>query len=85
VRLVSAADKLHNLQTLLRDYRKDGEEVWDRFNANREQQLWFYHSVTDALRATGDHRALVDELDRTLLDVEHCCTPVEGPQPPSSV
>jgi (p)ppGpp synthase/HD superfamily hydrolase len=30
--LVSAADKLHNVQSLLRDYRVVGDALWERFN-----------------------------------------------------
>src|SRR5688500_1386536 len=30
--LVSAADKLHNLHALLRDYRSVGDRLWERFN-----------------------------------------------------
>ncbi len=30
-RLVSAADKLHNVRTILADYRRDGESIWKRF------------------------------------------------------
>ena len=29
-RLVSASDKLHNVRTILADYRKDGEAIWKR-------------------------------------------------------
>jgi (p)ppGpp synthase/HD superfamily hydrolase len=31
-RLVAAADKLHNLQSLLDDLRRHGPQVWTRFN-----------------------------------------------------
>jgi len=40
--LVSTADKLHNLESTLLDYEKSGSIIWDRFNAPREKQIWFY-------------------------------------------
>ena len=49
VKLVSAADKLHNLQCLRRDLARHGETIWARFNAGREDQLWYYRSVVEAL------------------------------------
>jgi (p)ppGpp synthase/HD superfamily hydrolase len=49
VKLVSAADKLHNLQCLRRDLARQGETVWARFNAGKEDQLWYYRSVVEAL------------------------------------
>jgi (p)ppGpp synthase/HD superfamily hydrolase len=48
--LVSCADKVHNLMTILEDYRTLGDELWSRFNAGKKQQLWWYESV---LRVTS--------------------------------
>jgi (p)ppGpp synthase/HD superfamily hydrolase len=39
---VSLADKLHNARSILTDLRADGEVVWDRFNAGRTEQAWYY-------------------------------------------
>ena len=39
VRLVSAADKLHNARAILKDYRELGESLWDRFNGGKEGTL----------------------------------------------
>lgn len=39
---VSLADKLHNARSILVDLRADGEAVWDRFNAGRAEQAWYY-------------------------------------------
>jgi (p)ppGpp synthase/HD superfamily hydrolase len=61
-RRVSCADKLHNARSLLRDYRLEGERVWDRFSAPAEEQLWYYRSVVAALRQPGRTR-LLDELE----------------------
>lgn len=49
VKLVSAADKFHNVQCLRRDLDRYGEAVWARFNAGREDQVWYYRSVVEAL------------------------------------
>jgi hypothetical protein len=45
VLLVSGADKLHNLRSILADYRVEGEALWDRFNSNRVQLLWYYSQL----------------------------------------
>jgi (p)ppGpp synthase/HD superfamily hydrolase len=44
---VSLADKVHNVRTILRDYRALGEPLWDRFNAEREDVLWYYSSLAE--------------------------------------
>jgi GTP pyrophosphokinase len=54
VRLVSAADKLHNVRSLVEDYRALGESVWQRFNGGREGTLWYYRTVTTILSESGD-------------------------------
>jgi (p)ppGpp synthase/HD superfamily hydrolase len=45
VLLVSLADKLHNARSILRDLRTVGPEVWERFNAGVNDQLWYYRSL----------------------------------------
>ncbi len=46
-RLVSAADKLNNMRSILADYRAIGEEIWERFNGGREGTLWYYRTLLD--------------------------------------
>ena len=45
---VSIADKLHNAGSILRDHRRLGETVWDRFGADRKEVLWYYRSLVEA-------------------------------------
>lgn len=45
VLLVSAADKLHNLRSILADLQVVGSALWDRFNSTAEQQLWYYSQL----------------------------------------
>ncbi len=47
--LVSAADKLHNVRAITRDFREHGDEVWERFQGKRDGTLWYYEAVADAL------------------------------------
>ncbi len=65
VRLVSAADKIHNARSLEADLRKEGDAVWARFRGGRDGTLWYYEAVLDALRDGWDHPVL-DELARTI-------------------
>jgi len=60
--IVSFADKLHNARAILADYRELGEGLWPRFNAPKEDQLWFYGAIVKTLRQTAAPQALVDEL-----------------------
>jgi len=69
VRLVSAADKLHNARSILTDYRRLGEAVWSRFTGGKEGTLWYYTALVQAFRAY-DPTPLVDELARAVEEME---------------
>jgi GTP pyrophosphokinase len=72
VKLVSAADKLHNARAILADYRSLGEGLWNRFSAGRTDILWYYHALIEAFREpvpTDGLRRLVDELDRVIREL----------------
>lgn len=68
-RLVSAADKLNNIRSILSDYRAVGESVWSRFNGGREGTLWYYRTLRDEFlkhkinRITRDFDLAVQELE----------------------
>ncbi|MDZ7268024.1 MAG: HD domain-containing protein [candidate division KSB1 bacterium] len=49
VKLVVAADKLHNLRSIALERHRVGEAVWQRFNRGRAQQEWYYRSVAESL------------------------------------
>ncbi len=67
---VSAADKLHNARSILSDYRAVGEQLWERFNADRTQVLWYYRSLVGAFRRAGAPAGLVSELDLVVTELE---------------
>ncbi|HSZ62115.1 MAG TPA: HD domain-containing protein [Terriglobales bacterium] len=55
-RLVSASDKLHNVRTILSDYRHDGEAIWKRFSGQKEGTLWYYRALSDEFQRRGANR-----------------------------
>ncbi len=67
VQLVAAADKLHNLTSMVIDYEDLGDELWSRFNRGRPNIAWYYRSVCESLRA-GDLRdhPVVAQLAKTV-------------------
>ena len=69
VRLVSAADKLHNARSILADLRTVGDELWDRFTGGKEGTLWYYRSLVEAYDGAGSN-AVVQELDRVVREIE---------------
>jgi GTP pyrophosphokinase len=77
VRLVSAADKLHNARTILADYRALGESLWSRFNGGREGTLWYYRALVDVLQDTGP-ASIVEELARVVSELERLASAQVG-------
>jgi (p)ppGpp synthase/HD superfamily hydrolase len=66
---VSLADKLYNARAILGDYLEYGDEVWRRFRAGREAQLWYYRSLADVLSRAQPGR-LAAELSETVAQLE---------------
>jgi (p)ppGpp synthase/HD superfamily hydrolase len=68
-RMVSAADKLNNIRSIVSDYRAIGESVWSRFNGGRDGPLWYYRTLRDVFlrqkpnRITLEFDLAVKELD----------------------
>ncbi|HEY5960819.1 MAG TPA: HD domain-containing protein [Polyangiaceae bacterium] len=76
--LISAADKLHNLNSLLREERRHGANLWSFFKAGRKGTLWYFESLIDIFRAAAVPELLVEQIDaafqelteRTRLDAD---------------
>jgi (p)ppGpp synthase/HD superfamily hydrolase len=45
--LVSLADKTHNAEAILFDYRACGDVLWERFNGGKDGTLWYYKELAD--------------------------------------
>jgi len=82
-RLLSACDKLHNVRTILSDFRQDGEAIWKRFNGGRDGTLWYYRALRDEFsrrqlnRITRELRIAVSQLE----DMTGTNVASEGPTP----
>lgn len=48
--LVTCADKLHNLRTVISEFDNIGDTVWERFHGGLEAQAWYYQSILESLR-----------------------------------
>ena len=48
--IVSTADKIHNLTDMLDEYEKVGDGLWEKFNASKDDELWFYKSFLEIIQ-----------------------------------
>jgi len=75
------ADKLDNARAVLADYRRLGDALWTRFNAGKEDQLWYYRGLVEAFREAGSSGLLYDELKHTVEEIERLCAAPVGVSP----
>ena len=73
VKLICAADKLHNVRSLLRDIKRDGLATLDRFSGGRDGTLWYYTQVVVVLSKGWQH-PLLDELSEVVQEFEGIVT-----------
>jgi guanosine-3',5'-bis(diphosphate) 3'-pyrophosphohydrolase len=52
---VSLADKIHNIESMLDAYGREGEAVWAHFNRTKDTKLWFENRMLAMLEESWDH------------------------------
>lgn len=55
LKLISAADKVHNCASIRRDLAEVGPAVFGRFTGGREGTLWYYEALGEALSCDWPH------------------------------
>lgn len=48
--IVSTADKIHNLTDILEEYEMVGDSIWQKFNASKDDELWFYNEFLNVIK-----------------------------------
>ena len=77
VRLVAAADKLHNMTCTVDDLRTQGPAFWARFKTGPAEQSWFYGECVRILTAE-DAEPWSEPLRRAFADLQGS---LSGPSP----
>lgn len=68
--MICAADKIHNLRSMIEAYKTQGEKLWDKFNAPLDKKIWFYGECLNILKERLDN-PIVEELERVYLEAEN--------------
>lgn len=74
--LVTAADKLNNARTMIRDHAVHGDDLWGRFNSDADHR-WYYPAVLDVVRRRLDH-PIVGELEEAVNRLLEILPPARG-------
>ncbi len=67
--MVCAADKIHNLQSMIDAYREKGEELWANFNSPKEKKLWLYQEILKFMKGKLNN-PIVAELEEVYIQAE---------------
>jgi (p)ppGpp synthase/HD superfamily hydrolase len=65
--MVISADKLHNIRSIVRDYRKMEEDLWDMFKGGKDGTLWYYEQMIEVLKWVDGNELsipIIAELER---------------------
>ena len=60
--IVCAADKIHNLQSMISAYQEKGDALWDNFNSPKEKKLWLYQEIPKFMKGRLNN-PIVNELE----------------------
>lgn len=61
--IVSCADKIHNLMSMLTDYTEVGDDLWKRFKVGAERQLWWYETLLGVVRRRLPGLSVANQLE----------------------
>lgn len=56
-KILSCADKLANIIDMIHDFEEQGDVIWDRFNAPKSDQKWYYTSLVEVFEETSPNIA----------------------------
>ena len=61
VLMVWLGDKLANMRSIYRDWKVEGDAMWQRFNQkNPKEQAWYYSSIVDLTKRLSDTSAWLE-------------------------
>ncbi len=71
--MVCAADKIHNLQSMISAYQEKGDALWDNFNSPKEKKLWLYQEILKFMKGrlnnpiVGELENIYNQAEKSLL------------------
>ena len=69
-RLICLGDKLANLREIARDYKKSGDDIWQRFNQkDKGMHGWYYRSIFEILEKEFGSVPPIEEYRALLIQV----------------
>jgi len=80
---VIIAGNLHAVRRLLTDLADHGPQLWDRFDAGRDDQLWYYAALSEVAQVRRRGGSLTREFARAVEQLERAAYAASAPKSPS--
>lgn len=69
--IVCASDKIHNIMSTVNDHKTLGNELWGRFSAGQERQIWWYKSILTVITERKAPKILISQLSELVSRLDH--------------
>jgi (p)ppGpp synthase/HD superfamily hydrolase len=69
--MVCAADKIHNIQAMIESHKRQGDSIWDKFNAPADRKIWFYEEILKILQRRLNND-IVRDYEKQLEEMRAC-------------
>jgi (p)ppGpp synthase/HD superfamily hydrolase len=69
--VVSVADKIHNIMSILEDYQTQGEKIWDIFSEDKHSQLWWFKSTREVAGKMIPENKILGLFDEYITKIEN--------------
>jgi (p)ppGpp synthase/HD superfamily hydrolase len=56
VQLLTCADKLSNIRSMVHDYKVIKNDLWEKFNAGCSEQKWYYEGLVESLKDLSEYK-----------------------------
>lgn len=69
--IVSGSDKVHNLLSIVEDYKVKGDDLWQIFTTkSKDDQIWWYESILEVLEKRNAPSELVTRLQDLIAEAK---------------
>ena len=72
VEIAILSDKLSNMRSIHKEYQVKKDQLWEKFNAGKESQHWYYSTIADSLyqvRDTEEYKEYKELIKKTFVDL----------------
>lgn len=62
--IIAVADKIHNIMSIITDYEKLGDDVWNLFSCDKQSQKWWFKSTYEVAEKRIPNNKILEYFDQ---------------------